>query len=290
MRIVHMSDFHVARIPRSPGALVDKRVLGTLNYFLRRARLFRPEYWDRARERIARLKPEMVLYTGDLTCVGSPEEHRAGMAMLEPLRQQYGDRFLYLPGNHDAYVRARDCRAALEQTFRHLNGGRWQLSDLPLEWRLSGLSFLVLDAARPMACLFSTGAVPPAAQAWLDRRVSAPRAEGECRVLVCHFPLRGEDGRPLPRHRRLQGADALYEHLCQGRLDLALSGHVHKPFARWRADGRGEVCAGSLTLGGCFSVLDWLPGTHRFRQFFVDVSAANAPTVPILDGSLAPVA
>jgi len=31
-----------------------------------------------------------------------------------------------------------------------------------------------------------------------------------------------------------------------------------------------------------------MPGTCRFRQFFVDVSASGDPTVPILDGSLAP--
>jgi len=288
MRIVHMSDLHVARFSRSPRAYCDKRLFGMANYVLRRARYVHPEYWDRALERIARLRPELVLCTGDATCVGSPEEHAAAMALLEPLRQQYGEKFLFLPGNHDAYVTAPDCRAALAQTFRHLNSGRWRLDDLPLEWHVGGLTFLLLDAARPMPCLLSSGVVPPKALTWLDDRVTKPRAEGECRVLVCHFPLRGADGRPLARRRRMEGAEVLLEHLHQDRVDVVLSGHVHEPFARWRADGRGEVCAGSLMLSGCFSVLDWMPGTCRFRQFFVDVSASGDPTVPILDGSLAP--
>ncbi len=288
MRIVHLSDLHVARLPRSPRALFDKRVLGALNYFLRRARQCRREYWSRALDHIACLKPELVLCTGDLTCVGSPEEHAAGEAMLEPLRRLCGNRFLFLPGNHDAYVRAPECRAALEETFRRLNGGRWELGDLPVEWRVSGLSLFILDAARPASCLHSTGALTPASLDWLQRRVGRPRDEGECRVLVCHFPLRGPDGRPLPRHRRMEGADTVLEHLREGRLDLALSGHVHMPFARWESDGRGEVCAGSLMLGGSFSVLDWTPGTCRFRQFFVDLRTPRDPALPALDAGLAP--
>jgi 3',5'-cyclic AMP phosphodiesterase CpdA len=289
MRIVHLSDLHVARFPRSAHALLDKRLLGTANYLVRRAHLFHPEYWPRALDWIARLRPELILCTGDVTCVGSPEEHEAAVAMLEPLRAQFSRRFLFVPGNHDAYVGAGDCRAALERTFRHLNGERWGLADLPLEWRVGGLSLLLLDAARPMPCLLSSGVLSADALAWLDERVSRPREEGECRVLICHFPLLAEDGRPLPRRRRMEGADAVLEHLQQGRFDVVLSGHVHKPFARWRQDGRGEVCAGSLTLNGCFNVLDWTPGTCHFRHFFVDVSTPRDPGGPSLDTSLSPV-
>lgn len=289
MRIVHMSDLHVARFSRSPRAYCDKRLLGTTNHLLRRARNIHPEYWDRAMDRIARLRPELVVCTGDITCVGSPEEYAAALALLEPLRQQYGERFLFLPGNHDAYVAAPECRAALAHAFHRLNHERWQLAEMPLEWRHGGLTFLLLDAARPVGCLLSSGVAPPAALTWLSDRLARPRAEGECRVLLCHFPLRGADGRPLARRRRMEGADVVLEHLRQGRLDVVLSGHIHEPFARWRTDGCGEVCAGSLMLRGCFSVLDWTPGTRRFRQFFVDVSAPADPTVVILDGSLAPV-
>jgi 3',5'-cyclic AMP phosphodiesterase CpdA len=289
MRIVHMSDIHVGRWPRSPRAFFDKRLLGAVNHLLRRARHVRLEYLARACDEIARLKPELVVCTGDITCIGSPEEHEAACALLEPLCADLGRRFLFVPGNHDAYVGAADCRAALARSFQRLNGGRWQVDELPLEWDVSGLRFLLLDGARPVPCLLSSGVLAASTLDWLGQRLSRPREDGECRVVVSHFPLRGATGGPLGRRRRLEGAEAVWQHLAEGRLDLVLSGHVHVPFARWDADGRGEVCAGSLTLGGCFSVLDWTPGTRRFRQFFVDVRASRRPELPALDASLATV-
>jgi 3',5'-cyclic AMP phosphodiesterase CpdA len=289
MRIVHLSDIHVGRLPRSPRALFDKRVLGAANYLLRRARQFHLEYLRRACADIGRLKPELVVCTGDITCIGTPEEHEAACALLEPLCSAGAHRFLYLPGNHDAYVGAADCRAALARSFQRLNRGRWELDDLPLEWQVSGLRLLLLNGARPVSCFLSSGALAPATLAWLSRRLALPREDGECRVAVCHFPLRGATGKALGRRRRLEGADAVWQHVDEGRLDLVLSGHVHAPFARWDADGRGEVCAGSLTLHGSYSVLDWTPGTRRFRQFFVDVTASREPELPAIDASLAPV-
>lgn len=289
MRIVHMSDIHVGLLPRSPRALLDKRLLGAVNHLVRRARQFQRVYLDRALVEIEALRPELVLCTGDITSVGSPEELDAACDLLEPLRAAFGPRFAFLPGNHDAYVAAADCRAALARAFARLNGGRWALSELPVEWQVSGLRLLLVNAAMPVSCVLSSGALTPATLAWLSARLAAPRTDGECRVVVSHFPLREMDGRPLSVRRRMAGADILWEHLRAGRLDLVLSGHVHAPFARWEADGRGEVCAGSLTLRGCFSVVEWTPGTCRFRQFFVDVTGSRDPVVPAIDGSLAPV-
>jgi len=286
MRIVHLSDIHVGRIPRSLRALVDKRAFGAVNHLLRRSRQFHVAYLQRALAEIAALHPELVVCTGDITSVGSPEELEAACNLLEPLRATFGPRFVFLPGNHDAYVTAPDCREALARAFDRLNGGRWSLDDLPLEWQVSGLRLLLVNAATPVSCVLSSGRLTPATLTWLAARLEAPRSDNECRVVVSHFPLRQVDGQPLSLRRRMAGADALWDHLRAGRLDLVLCGHVHTPFARWEADGRGEVCAGSLTLQGCFSVLEWTPGTRRFRQFFVDVSTPREPTVPAIDDSL----
>jgi 3',5'-cyclic AMP phosphodiesterase CpdA len=289
MRIVHMSDLHVGRLPRSPAALFDKRLLGAANHLLRRARHFRLEYLRRACDEIERLKPELIICTGDITCIGSPEEYAAAGALLHPLCTDPARRFLFMPGNHDAYVRAAPCRAALESAFLSLNNRRWQLAELPLEWQVSGLRLLLLNGSLPVSCLLSSGALSAATLDWLERRLALPRAEGECRVAVCHFPLRDASGKALGRRRRLDGAEVVWQHLQEGRLDLVLSGHIHAPFARWDGAGRGEVCAGSLTLSGGFSVLDWTPGTRRFRQFFVDVTASRDPEVPAIEPRLAPV-
>ncbi|MBN2448736.1 MAG: metallophosphoesterase [Lentisphaeria bacterium] len=288
MRIVHISDVHVTRLPRSPGALLDKRLFGVLNWVLRRAWHCRREYLNRAFAEIGRLAPELVLCTGDVTTVGSAEEHRLARSLLEPLRLAYGNRFLYVPGNHDDYVRDAACRTAFEETFRGLNSNRWQIADLPLEIALGGVRFLLLNEARPMPVALSSGRLGAGTLEWLAEHLRDSDPASPC-VLVGHFPLRQADGRPLPRRRRLEQSEALYEYLRSGRVRLSLCGHVHHPFVRWEAGGGAEVCAGSLTLSGCFSVVDWLPEECRFRQFFVDVRRRDAAGWPPVEADLAPV-
>ncbi|MFA5204426.1 MAG: metallophosphoesterase [Lentisphaeria bacterium] len=283
MRLVHFSDVHLCRLPADPLALFDKRLAGGLNFLLRRGGRAHPGYLDALLLRLRTLAPELVVITGDLTTTGSPEEFAAVQERLAPLLSSRLE-LLYIPGNHDAYVGERRCRAALADAFQRFNRGRWRLDELPARLTLGPLTLLVADECRPTPPWLSCGEVAPAAAARLRAWLDAPREDGEKRLLVGHFPLRNAAGRPLGWRRRLNGAEPLYAALCNGRLDVALCGHDHTPFRRDEPNGAMELCAGAFTWHGLLNVLDYSPATGRFSQHWESV-AGDGPA-PALIGAI----
>ena len=281
MRIVHFSDVHVGCPPAALSAFFDKRILGSLNFFLRRRALFEPGLLQRALSRISLLNPDWVVCTGDLTSVGSPEEFEVAVARLAPILARKQCKLLYVPGNHDAYVRNRACRDALCDTFSLLNGGRWALTGLPQDFWMREIHFFVLGESVPTNWLLSSGELSPGTQERLASWLAAPRQQGEKRVLVGHFPLRNERGRPLQWRRRLRGAHVLEQAMAERRLDVLLCGHDHVPFVRREASGAMEICAGSLTASGRMAVLDYVPETGEFSHFWEDLSGDGPVQIPV---------
>ena len=279
MRIVHFSDIHLGCWTRDVSALIDKRLLGQLNYFLRRRPVLRYELIERAAHRIRALSPDWIVCTGDITCVGSPEEFGRALQQLSILTDSAPHTFLFVPGNHDAYVRNTACRDSLEDAFARLNGGTCGLRGEPREVEAGRLRFLLANEAEPVSCILSSGGLSIEGRDALRHRLEAPRMEGEKRILVGHFPLRDALGRRLGRRRRLRDADWLYQCFEAAQFDVSLCGHVHTPFVRWESSGCVEICAGSLTAHGIFSVLDYSPMTGRFSQFWEDVS--NRDPIPL---------
>jgi len=275
MRIVHFSDIHVGCLTRDMTAVADKRAFGLLNYFLRRRRMFDYELVPRAIQRIHVLSPDVVVCTGDLTCVGSPEEFEQARRMLRPLVEAGNWTFVYVPGNHDAYVRSDACAAALRQTFSELNSERWDLAALPCEFRVRDLTFLLVNEARPRAPWLSTGGLPPGDAAALNAWFRAPRRPGEKRILAGHFPCLDAGGKRLSLRRRFDQDRSLSQALRSSQIDVALCGHIHRPFLRDEAGGALEICAGSLTAAGILSVLDYVPDADRFAHFWVDVKGGE---------------
>lgn len=289
MRIAHFSDIHVGCWPQEIRACFDKRLLGSLNYRLRRQRRFSRDFLPRALRQLKMLAPDWVVCTGDLTSVGTREEFAAALTGLAPILSQGSPPLIYVPGNHDAYVRRPSCRAALEDTFDRLNDGRWSLADLPQDRWVQEVRLFIVNECRPTNCFLSSGTIGSRASERLRGWLAEPRQSGERRVLIGHFPCRGGDGRPLGWRRGLRGWRVVDEALRDGLLDVALCGHEHRPFLRHESSGAMEICAGSLTTHGRFSVLDYVPETGRFSHFWVDVSGEDATPLPAADNS-APVA
>jgi 3',5'-cyclic AMP phosphodiesterase CpdA len=280
VRIVHFSDLHFWHLPDTCHALFDKRLLGCLNHLLRRRQRFDRRRLERAVARVGSLAPDWIVCTGDLTTTGTPTEFAEARAALKPMQAAALRGFVYVPGNHDAYVRDAACQQALAETCQALNDGSG-LDAFPREITDRGLRMFLADSAHPTAPWRSSGQLPPATDAWLRDRLAAPRADGEGRMLIGHFPLRRADGGELSRRRRLHGADGLYELARAGAVDVALCGHIHEAFRR---DGPGamEVCAGSLTLEGKVNVLDFFPDSCTFSQFWLDMSEETSD--PVLAG------
>lgn len=293
MRIVHFSDIHVGRWTRDVSALFDKRLLGMANFLLRRRAQVNEPLIHLAVARIRGLSPDVVVCTGDLTCVGAPEEFAAARRLLQPLREDPAFEFFAVPGNHDAYVANPACVNARRETFEALNEDSVNLDDFPVEIRRGGVVLLFVQEAAPRGPLASSGELSAFSRQWLREQSDKPRGPAQRRIAVGHFPVRDASGAPLPRRRRLIGADTLAGLLDAGRIDAALCGHVHTPFRRDMPSGSFEVCAGALSIFGKLNVIDYCPDCGELVQHWEDVTGLSAnpvgmarPLIPAEVGAL----
>lgn len=279
MRIVHFSDIHVGRVTLDPTALFDKRLLGLANHFLRRHGAMDEDLVRLAASRVHALKPDIVVCTGDLTCVGSPVEFDAARTLLKPMPQAKAYEFYAVPGNHDAYVRNRSCSSALQATFAQLNSAGVCLDAFPVEVRRGGLRLFFVNSALPRAPWSSNGRLSVLSRQWLKAQTRGERAPGERRILVGHFPARDGEGRRLSGRRRLDDGGVLADLLDEGRIDMALCGHIHTSFRRDEPSGAVEVCAGSLPVSGRLNVVDYCPVSGELIQQWEDVRRPSASGV-----------
>ncbi len=104
LTLAHLSDVHLGPLP--PGAAWEnfalKRVVGTLNWKLRRHKLHDPAISSALVADIKAAAPDHVAFTGDLMNVSAYAEFPRAARWL----QSFGDPawISYVPGNHDAYV------------------------------------------------------------------------------------------------------------------------------------------------------------------------------------------
>lgn len=272
MRIIHFSDIHLGAWPQSPRAFFDKRFLGLLNYTIRRRPHLHEDYVRKAIDRITGLAPDCVICSGDITCIGSPTEFNKARELLAPLIETTDFDFLYVPGNHDVYVNDRQCRTALETTFRYMNRNRWQLEQLPVCYQTWQMEVLLVNECRPTPIVGSYGILDEKTRQVLPEWLGQDRAPGHVRALVGHFPTRHSHGKVLAKRRRLYHGDAIHRALRSGELDLYFCGHIHDPYINRFETGSLEMCAGSLTTHGCLNLVE-ISDTRKITQKWENVIA-----------------
>lgn len=263
MRIVHFSDVHFGRPAYSPRAVFDKRLLGTVNFLLNRRGSVHEDSVGKLLEQCRSLAPDVVVCSGDITCVGSPGEFESALNALDAFTRLPGCALFYVPGNHDAYVRAANCRLALAGARNKLNPGLNDPCRVFLDTTVDNVSIGLVDQAHPTNIFLSSGTLTPEALAatreWCQR-TQHPR------ILIGHFPTAGPKGESLGHRRHLNGAAALAHMLDEGLVDVYLCGHIHSRFVRYAPSGAFECCAGSLTMKGSFAIIDIdRHGTCRHR-------------------------
>ena len=266
MKIVHFSDPHAGGPAEDWMAYFDKRWVGVFNYRFRRR--FRHDLGlvSRVVEYILDTRPDLAVCTGDLTSSGQPGEFERSLAPLRPLRDS-GIPMLYVPGNHDCYVKRAKCVAAVDAAAKYLSHGEYGLADYPLVRKIGGVEFMLLNCSRPSNLLCSWSFMKSGEADEIEKWCSAPH---ECpRVLVSHYPM--TEKHPILRIRhRLFGNHRVRKLMDDKAIDLVLCGHVHRPYLRVDADGRGECCAGSVTSSRSFFEIEITPaGTASFRRLEV---------------------
>jgi len=240
-KFVLFSDLHEHAV-FSPRALLDKRFFGLINSTFCRHGGYRMDRIDAAvRTILDTLRPDLVIFPGDVVSTSDPREFEAALKQLRSLIDS-GLPILFSPGNHDRYVRDRACCEAFEQFRSELT--RACPMTLPGVYETSDLRFAVVDCARPFNPVLSCGRMTPETADFLEREA----AKDDPRPLVCvgHFPLQGNGKWKAFRHRLIGGerAEAL---LNAGKIALSLAGHIHEPFQHLDTRGYGELVVGSLT-------------------------------------------
>jgi 3',5'-cyclic AMP phosphodiesterase CpdA len=162
---------------------------------------------------VERVRPALVIASGDLTHRGRPEQHDRAARLLRGL----GRPVVAIPGNHDIPY---TFPARFTRTFREFER-RWETTE-PV-YANDGLYVVGINSVRPWRNQ-SGGVRDSALRRACDRLGEAP--EGALRIAVLHHHLIGAPWRsrkkPVARRNHVLAA------LVDGGAELILAGHIHQ--------------------------------------------------------------
>jgi 3',5'-cyclic AMP phosphodiesterase CpdA len=255
VRILHVSDVHVEEgfdgVPA--GELMNKRLVGLANLWLRRRRLYRD-----AQAKIAALadaasewKVDLVIVTGDFTALGTSAELRSAERAIRPLLSRPLGA-VCLPGNHDVYLHdGADLR--FESIFADTLRDDLGRSGYPRVRLVDGdVAIVSFESARPNPEPWLSSGRVPAAQLDALRELGESGVLRDRRVIFAtHYAPFLEDGRHDHARHGLENADALLAALAPFGEAIFVHGHVHRRYhVRVPPSALTFFCAGSATMRG----------------------------------------
>lgn len=157
------------------------------------------------------VRPDALVFTGDLTDLGEPEAYVRLRELVEPVAERIGAPIVWVAGNHDERPEMRRDLLGLPADQQPLTG----------VWDLGGLRLIALDSSVPG---WHHGEIDAGQLAWLRRQLAAPAPLGT--ILALHHP-------PLPSHvpmfdiLELRDQAALADVLGGSDVRAILAGHLH---------------------------------------------------------------
>ncbi|MGC5169447.1 phosphodiesterase [Microbacterium sp. DT81.1] len=157
------------------------------------------------------IRPDALVFTGDLTDLGEPDAYRRLRAAVDPVAERLDAPLIWVAGNHDERPALREAMLGLAPTEEPVTG----------VWDLGGLRLIALDTSVPG---WHHGDLDATQLRWLRDVLSTAAPLGT--LLALHHP-------PLPSHVPLFDILELRD---QGRLAEAiegtdvrgiLAGHLH---------------------------------------------------------------
>lgn len=194
--ILHLSDTHLLGRPGPLYGAVDsdarlRQLLGDI--------------------RASDVRPDALIFTGDLTDKGEPEAYRKLRDAVEPVARDLGARLIWLMGNHDRRENLRE----------NLLGEAPDAAPLYRSYRLGGLRIITLDTSVPG---HHYGELGQEQLDWLAAELATPAPEGS--ILAMHHP-------PIPMIQNLavltelRNQDHLRRVIEGSDVRLILGGHLH---------------------------------------------------------------
>jgi Icc protein len=157
------------------------------------------------------IRPDAIVFTGDLTDLGEPEAYAALRAAIEPVAARLGAPVVWVAGNHDERPALRRDLLGLEPTEEPVTA----VHDL------GGLRLIVLDTTVPG---WHHGDLDDAQLEWLRLELTTAAPLGT--ILAMHHP-------PLPSHiplfdiLELRDQSRLARVLAGTDVRAILAGHLH---------------------------------------------------------------
>ena len=194
--IVHLSDTHLLGGDRMLGGRFDS--LANLRATLD------------AVERLG-VRPDALVFTGDIADLGEPDAYRAVRATVEPVAERLGAPVVWVAGNHDERPELRRDLLGLDPTEEPVTG----------VWDLGGLRLVALDSSVPG---WHHGDLDAGQLEWLRQVLREPAPLGT--LLALHHP-------PLPSHiplfdiLELRHQEELAEVIAGTDVRGILAGHLH---------------------------------------------------------------
>ena len=262
--LAHLSDPHLSAIPRPRlSELAGKRALGLVNWQLRRRHEHRAEVLDALLDDLAAQEPDHIAVTGDLVNVALPGEFASARAFLSRLGPP--EAVSFVPGNHDAYVRA--ALAHSHAHWRHYLAGDEAEPDaaaptFPYLRRRGPVVLIGVSTALPTGPFMATGRIGADQMKRLDHVLARLAKEDVFRVVLLHHP---PTTRPGDRLKRLIDADSFRQVLRRHGAGLVLFGHIHMTSVTWLDGPECRIPAVSVASASATERGDEPAGYHLFR-------------------------
>ncbi len=157
------------------------------------------------------IRPDAIIFTGDLTDLGEPAAYSALRDAVEPVAARLGAPVVWVAGNHDERPALRRDLLGLDPTQEPVTG----------VWDLNGLRVIAVDSSVPG---WHHGDVDEAQLQWLRGVLADPAPLGS--ILALHHP-------PLPSHiplfdiLELRDQRRLAEAIAGSDIRAILAGHLH---------------------------------------------------------------
>jgi Icc protein len=158
------------------------------------------------------VKPEALVFTGDLADLGEPDAYRRLRAIVEPVAESLGARVVWVMGNHDERLQYSSLLFDVEAT------------EAPQDrvYDINGLRIISLDTTVPG---YHHGELTDDQLVWLADVLATPAPHGTF-IAVHHPPI------PTPLNwamemLELQGQDRLAEVVRGTDVRGILAGHMH---------------------------------------------------------------
>jgi 3',5'-cyclic AMP phosphodiesterase CpdA len=220
--LAHLSDAHIGPMPRPRRhELLGKRFTGYLNWT--RGRHLAHDM-DALASLVADLKarrPDHIAMTGDILNIGLKAEYPLARLWLETLGSPRDVSFV--PGNHDAYVRAT--MPDLSATFVPWITGDAGVTSYPYLRVRGNVAFIGLSSAVPTPPFIASGRLGRRQCEACASLLSKCAREGLVRVVMIHHPPYCGGAR---FGRALSDADLFEAMIRRAGAELVIHGHNHR--------------------------------------------------------------